>query len=54
MGVKSYIRFFRSFDKFGEPVKVLYKGEDTYRTKMGTFFTFMLYIMVITYMAKKA
>ena len=49
-----FVRFFRSFDKFGEPVKINYKGEDTYRTKLGAFFTILLYVMVIGYMTKKA
>ena len=49
-----FIKFFRSFDKFGEPVKVLYKGEDIYKTKMGALFSLILYSLVLVYMGMKA
>ena len=54
MKLKSFFSFVRSFDKFGEPVKMLYKGEDTYKTKLGAVFSILLNTVVLAYLVKKA
>lgn len=43
----------RSFDKFCEPVKMLYKGEDTYKTKLGAILSILLNTVVFAYLLKK-
>ena len=39
--------FIVSFDIFGHPVGVNYKGEDTYRTRVGAFCTAGMYVLTI-------
>jgi len=51
--VKRFSQFLRSFDKFGEPVKMLYKGEDTYKTKLGAILSLLLNTVVLVYLVKK-
>ena len=53
MTLKRFSAFVRSFDKFGEPVKMLYKGEDTYKTKLGAFLSILLNTVVLAYLVKK-
>ena len=35
------------FDIFGHPVGVNYKGEDTYKTRVGAFCTAGMYVLTI-------
>ena len=53
MKLTKFTTFFRSFDKFGEPVKLLYKGEDTYKTKFGALLSIVLNSIVLAYLVKK-
>ena len=53
MKLKRFTTYLRSFDKFGEPVKLLYKGEDTYKTKFGAILSIVLNSIVLVYLAKK-
>ena len=43
---KSVREFLVSFDVFGEPVGLNYKGERTYKTAVGAFFTICLKILI--------
>ena len=48
MTLKTFWNVFRKFDKFGEPVKILYKGEDLYTTKIGALVSIGVYILVLS------
>ena len=39
--------FIVSFDIFGHPVGVNYKGEDTFKTRVGAFCTIGMYVLTI-------
>ena len=39
--------FIVSFDIFGHPVGVNYKGEDTFKTRLGAFCTVSMYVLTI-------
>ena len=39
--------FFTSFDIFGHPVGVNYKGEDTFKTRVGAFCTIAMYVLTV-------
>ena len=39
--------FITSFDIFGHPVGVNYKGEDTFKTRVGAFCTIGMYVLTI-------
>ena len=39
--------FIVSFDIFGHPVGVNYKGEDTFKTRVGAFCTVGMYVLTI-------
>ena len=43
----------RSLDSFGEAPKLLYKGEDTYKTKLGGFISLLIKIFLLVYLAIK-
>ena len=38
---------FQALDIFGHPIGVNYKGNDTFQTKMGAFFTLVVYSLII-------
>ena len=38
----SALRYFRSLDDYGEPVDINYKGDTSYKTYTGAFFTVAL------------
>jgi len=44
---------FKSFDMFGTPVGVNYKGEDSYKTKFGALVSILLYTIVGWYSTTK-
>lgn len=39
----------RDFDMFGHPVKVFYKGSDTYKTKLGLLCTMIVCALTLSY-----
>ena len=43
----------RSFDKFGESPKLLYKGEDQYKTKFGGLVSIAISIFVMVFAGVK-
>ena len=44
-----FIKTIRSFDKYGHPIGVHYKGDDAYRTTLGSFVTFITVGLIMTY-----
>ena len=42
---------FVSFDSFGEPISVNYKGETSYKTGVGAFFTLAIKSFLLIYAA---
>ena len=47
MPKSSFTNFLLNRDVFGQPISVMYKGNDTYRTKMGVLWTFLITVLVI-------
>ena len=45
----SLTNYLVSLDAFGEPVTLNYKGESTFKTSVGAFFTLMLRAFILTY-----
>ena len=43
---KSFGKFFIDRDIFGQKINVFYKGDDSYKTKLGAFCTFLTYILM--------
>ena len=39
------LRFIRSLDDFGHPIKLSYKGEDTYQSFLGGVFTLAVQVL---------
>ena len=48
----SFLKWFTSFDAYGEPVSVSYKGDTTYKTQIGAFLTFSMrsFMLIFTLM----
>ena len=44
--------FFTSFDVFGEPVSVNYKGESSFRTSPGALFTIMIKAFLLVFVVQ--
>ena len=44
-----FAKFIRSFDKFGEAPKLIYKGEDKYKTKLGGVVSILISLFVLTF-----
>ena len=42
-------KFLVSFDAFGEPITLNYKGSSTFKTRIGAFFTISLRIFILVY-----
>ena len=40
-------KFFLTLDIFGHPIGVNYKGNDTYQTRLGAFFTLATYTLML-------
>ena len=47
--MKKVIESFKSIDMYGHPIGVHYKGDDAYRTKLGSFVTLITVGLVLTY-----
>ena len=43
-----------SFDCFGYPVGLYYKGESHFNTKLGTFLTFLLSLILLVYITARS
>ena len=39
----------KRFDMFGEQIKLTYKGDYKYRTKLGALMTIIFLVLVLTY-----
>ena len=39
----NFIQYLVSFDAFGEPITLNYKGSSTYKTGVGAFFTVVMF-----------
>ena len=47
MAKSSLLKFLTDRDIFGQPITVLYKGSDTYKTKLGAFCTILVTVIVL-------
>ena len=47
MTTKGLAKFIKDRDIYGLPIKVLYRGEDQYKTKLGAFCTLATYILAL-------
>ena len=45
----SFLKCFTSFDAYGEPVSVSYKGDTTYKTQVGAFLTFSMRSFILIF-----
>ena len=45
----SLFKFLVSFDTFGKPIALNYKGSSTFKTGLGAFFTIALRIFILVY-----
>ena len=45
----NFIKYIVSQDVFGEPVTLNYKGEATFKTGVGAFFTIALRAFILSY-----
>ena len=45
----NFIKYLVSFDAFGEPITLNYKGSSTYKTGVGAFFTIGIRVFILTY-----
>ena len=48
---KRFSAWFKTFDIYGEPVGVNFKGSNTYQTKMGATATLISYLLIMIYSA---
>ena len=39
------LAFLTSFDLFGRPIEVTYKGDGAFKTRLGTFMTLAFYVL---------
>ena len=44
-----FLKYLISLDAFGEPVTLNYKGESTFKTGVGAFFTIVLRAFIFSY-----
>ena len=44
-----FLKYLVSLDVFGEPVTLNYRGESTFKTGIGAFFTIILRAFILTY-----
>ena len=44
-----FLKFLTSLDAFGEPVSLNYKGETSFKTSIGAFFTIVLRLFIFGY-----
>ena len=41
------LEIFKDVDIFGHPIRINYKGSDTYKTKLGAFVTLLTYALIL-------
>ena len=41
------LEIFKDVDIFGHPIKINYRGNDTYKTKLGAFVTILTFALVM-------
>ena len=44
-----FLSYLVSLDAFGEPVTLNYRGESTFKTAVGAFFTISLRVFILSY-----
>ena len=49
----SFIKWLKSYDKFGEAVGVLYKGESSYNSICGSILSLVCWLCVLGYGIRK-
>ena len=42
-----FVKFLVNRDFFGQPITVLYKGNEKYKTKLGAFCTILVTVLVL-------
>ena len=47
MAKSSFVKFLVNRDVFGQPITVLYKGSQTYKTKIGALCTVLVTVLVL-------
>ena len=47
MTKSSFTKFFVKRDVFGQPINVLYKGSEVYKTKLGAIFSFAMLLLTL-------
>ena len=45
----NFLKYLTSLDAFGEPVTLNYKGESSFKTGVGAFFTIILRAFILSY-----
>ena len=48
-----FLKFFLARDMLGHPITINYKGEDTYKTKIGAFLSIGVQVMVLIFLTMK-
>ena len=48
-----FSKWLRSLDRFGQSPKLLYKGQDSYKTKLGAVITLCITLFVMTFSGQK-
>ena len=48
--MKSFSKYLKSYDGYGEPVQVSYKGSPTYQTGIGAILTLGLQAFMLAYL----
>ena len=48
-----FLKFILARDVLGHPITINYKGEDTYKTKIGAFLSIGVQVMVLIFLAMK-
>ena len=48
-----FLKFILARDVLGHPITINYKGEDTYKTKVGAFLSIGVQVMVLIFLAMK-
>jgi len=43
--------YFKSFDSFGEPISLNYKGDSAYNTGLGAFFSIAIQVFILVFAA---
>ena len=52
--MKSFQNYFKSYDGYGEPIQVSYKGSPTYQTGIGAILTLSLQAFMLAYLVTES